>query len=103
MIHHKILDALFCSDGNTVQFCTEDKYWRNLEVRRNKGSQYSVADHFDMYMSKAAFISNDLASFTALYVTSQRGHCPLLIRYVNTCRRGMRKGWWGEPSINVID
>jgi hypothetical protein len=36
---------------------------------------------FDMYMSKAAFISNDLgnlASFTALYVTSQRDHCPLM-------------------------
>jgi hypothetical protein len=51
---------------------------------------------FDMCMSKAAFISNDignLACFTALYVTSQRGHCPLLIRYVNThvgaeCGRG---------------
>jgi hypothetical protein len=41
----------------------------------------------DMYMSKAAFISNDLgilANFIALYVTSQRGHCPPLIRYVNT-------------------
>jgi hypothetical protein len=53
-------------------------------------------------MSKAAFISNDLgnlASFTALYVTSQRGHFPLLIRLWARNSEGVV----GGASINVID
>jgi hypothetical protein len=39
--------------------------------------------YFDMYMSQVPLISYDLgnlASRTIQYVTSHRGHCPLLIR-----------------------
>jgi hypothetical protein len=88
----------------TVWFCDLCQTVCNGEV--DPLLTYFKEEIIDMYMSKAAFISNDhgnLASFTALYVMSQRGNFPLLIRYVNTCGRGMRKGWWGEPSINVID
>jgi hypothetical protein len=57
----------------------EDNLYR---LRRTNDQVLNLEDyHFDMYMSKAAFISNDLgnlANFTALYVMSQWG---VIVRY----------------------